>query len=105
MQDAQTLAAIDWAELAASGSGLLRLLVRRLPGEGRELPEQVELSPERGFEGDRWRRGSKRKPGMQVSLMSYAVACAVAGSEDPARLAEFGDNRHRDDLRHAAQGL
>lgn len=82
---------LDWAALSQTNKqqGRLHLLVRRLPEEGRETPEEVDLTIENGFPGDRWNLG-KKKVDSQITLMNWRVAEELG--RKPEKYPEFGDN-------------
>jgi MOSC domain-containing protein YiiM len=72
--------------------GTVRLLtVRREPGV-HETPNAVQITVERGLEGDRWSLALDRDPDResQVTLMNATVAELVAAGVQP--LHEAGDN-------------
>jgi MOSC domain-containing protein YiiM len=72
--------------------GTVRLLtVRREPGV-HETPQEVQITVERGLEGDRWALAIERDPDResQVTLMMAGVAELVAAGVQP--LHEAGDN-------------
>jgi hypothetical protein len=71
-------------------NGSVELIVFRLPGEGRALPERALLSPDGGLHGDRWALHPDRNPGAQITLMNIGVAQVVAGSRE--RVPLTGDN-------------
>ncbi len=85
----------DWwlARLARSpkDAGRVELCVLRPEHGARRLVDALELTPERGIEGDRWLVDPHRRAGNQVSLMNVHVLRAVAG-EDMERMALAGDN-------------
>lgn len=85
-----SLESVDWRGLA-KGPALrarVELIVCRLPGEARKLPDAARLSGEEGLEGDRW--GPADGAERQVTLINHAVARVLA--RDDARLPELGDN-------------
>jgi MOSC domain-containing protein YiiM len=65
----------EWlaADPAPRGSGEVRLICVRLGDGVHECPGQVELSLERGVEGDRWSAGEKPNLEAQVTLMNVRV--------------------------------
>ena len=70
--------------------GSVDMIVFRLPGEGRALPDRALVSPDSGLHGDRWALNPDRNPGAQITLMNAGVALAVAGNRERAPLS--GDN-------------
>lgn len=92
--DAATLAArLSALAAAPRDRGVVRLLVQRLPGEGRVRPARVELDRERGVVGDRWALADRPDPEDQVTLMRHDVARLLRDGDDPAIL---GDNLFAD---------
>lgn len=70
--------------------GALRLIcVRRAPGD-HSTPDAVQISVQRGLEGDRWRLADDPDREAQVTLMNATVAELVADGEQP--LHQAGDN-------------
>ena len=70
--------------------GRLECIVIRPAEDQREVLPFVQLSPERGVEGDRWVELGKIDPSDQVSLMNSRILRLIAGSEE--RMALAGDN-------------
>lgn len=70
-------------------SGRLDLVVCRLPGERRQLPDRVLLTPAGGVVGDRWAQGRSPDPAEQVAVMRADVARLMAHGQP---LGLFGDN-------------
>ncbi|HAH06778.1 MAG TPA: MOSC domain-containing protein [Elusimicrobia bacterium] len=83
-------ALLDIARSAPKREGVLKLIVLRLPGEGRSLPESARLSPGLGLEGDRWGLKADRVLSAEVSLMNARFIEAAA--ERPERRGLSGDN-------------
>jgi MOSC domain-containing protein YiiM len=78
------------AEPAPGGSGEVRLICVRL-GEGRhQCPDRVELTLERGVEGDRWAAAERPNPESQVTLMNARVLDLIRA--DGQALDTAGDN-------------
>jgi MOSC domain len=81
-----------WAEADAAphGHGTVELIcVRRAEGV-HETPDRVDVTVERGVEGDRWADGTKPDPEAQVTLMNVRVARLIA--RDGVPLDMTGDN-------------
>lgn len=74
---------------APGGAGRVHLLVVRVGGGVHEVRPRIELSPEGGIAGDRWR--ATPDPEAQVSLIDRRVVDAIAGDDD-ARRHLHGDN-------------
>ncbi|MFT7485900.1 MAG: MOSC domain-containing protein YiiM [Candidatus Paceibacteria bacterium] len=73
-------------------------LVIRPPEGGsgaRERVESIEVSVERGVQGDRWATDEERTGQDQISLVNIHVLESLAG-KDPDRCALSGDNLHVD---------
>lgn len=70
-------------------SGRLVLIVRKLEGGRREVPEQIHVSPDEGIPGDAWARRPERKPETQLTVMQADVAELLANGQP---LTLFGDN-------------
>jgi MOSC domain-containing protein YiiM len=80
-----------WTASPPVTSGVVHALVLRT-GDGRHsTPPQVEVSPEEGLHGDRWRGGATPDPESQVSLIEKRVLDLLVGG-DPERLHVPGDN-------------
>ena len=77
-------------------AGTVELIAVRPRARTRELLETAELDLERGVVGDRWGRGGRRNPDLQVTLMSARVAALVAGGNDPDSWAQAGDQLYVD---------
>jgi MOSC domain-containing protein YiiM len=78
------------AEPAPQGSGTVQLICVRLGDGAHECPDRVEVTPERGVEGDRWATGEKPNFGTQVTLMNVRVVELIA--TDGVPLHTPGDN-------------
>jgi len=78
-------------ELAPSPTdrGRVALIVIRVTGGRREVPDQVEVSADAGVKGDAWGRKPQRDPDMQIAVMQSAVAKLIANGQP---LTLFGDN-------------
>ena len=78
-------------ELARSPTdkGRVALIVRRVAGGRREIPDQVEVSGDAGVTGDAWGRKPQRDPEMQIAVMQADVAKLIANGQP---LTLFGDN-------------
>ena len=70
--------------------GVLEYIVLRLPDEQRASPQEAEVSPDSGLEGDRWARPNSSNPGAQISVMNSRFLRIIAGDDDRMPLA--GDN-------------
>ena len=70
--------------------GVLEYIVLRLPDEQRATPQEAEVSPDGGLEGDRWARPNRPNPGAQISVMNSRFLRIIAGDDDRMPLA--GDN-------------
>jgi MOSC domain-containing protein YiiM len=81
---------LEAARSAPKDEGLLKLIVLRLPGSGRSLPERAALVPGSGIEGDRWGLKTERSPSSEVSMMNARFIEAAAGSVE--RMSLSGDN-------------
>jgi MOSC domain-containing protein YiiM len=82
----------EWlaAEPAPRGVGTVRLICVRLGDGVHQTPERVEVTRDRGVEGDRWSLGERANPETQVTLMNVLVTELIAA--DGARLDTPGDN-------------
>ena len=78
------------AEPAPRGSGTVRLICVRLGDGVHECPERIEVTPERGVEGDRWFSGEDPDLDAQVTLANVRVVELIAGEGVP--LHAPGDN-------------
>ena len=88
MQD--TAHILDNVRASPKDSGVLKLIVLRLPNEQRRTPAQAVLSGSDGLEGDRWKLKANANPASQVSVMNARFLEAIAG--DAARRELAGDN-------------
>ena len=79
------------ASLAKPATGSVVMLVVRVGDGAHATPPRVELSPEGGVHGDRWRENEARNPEAQVSLIARRVAEALVDG-DVTRLHVPGDN-------------
>jgi MOSC domain-containing protein YiiM len=86
--DAHTL--VDLVRKSPKDDGVLKLIVLRLPNEGRRTPRQAVLSASDGVEGDRWKLKANANPLSQVSMMNARFLEAIAGEAQRMNLA--GDN-------------
>lgn len=77
-------------EPAPRRAGTVALLVLRQGSGVHQTPAEVELSPEGGVHGDRWREKEGRDLDEQVTLMNVRVTRLIAGTERPLHLP--GDN-------------
>ena len=73
--------------------GRVALVVRKVEGGVRELPERVRLDPERGIPGDAWGRRRHPDPVAQLAVMELAIAELIANGQ-PVALS--GDNLYLD---------
>jgi MOSC domain-containing protein YiiM len=78
------------AEPAPRGSGSVELICVRLGDGVHESPEQVEVTLERGVEGDRRALGERPNPEAQVTLMNVRVLELIRRDGTPRDTA--GDN-------------
>lgn len=83
---------LRWAaSRSAQRTGSVATLVARV-GKGKHAtPARVELTPEGGVDGDRWRSGEAPDPDAMVTLIDRRVA-EVLVDGDPERLHVPGDN-------------
>lgn len=93
----ELLAALPELRGAPSNVGHLRMIVRRLDRQQRELPECGELTTEAGLVGDRWMRTCDRRradgslnPDTQLTLMNVGMLDLLADGRERWPLA--GDN-------------
>jgi MOSC domain-containing protein YiiM len=86
--DSQAL--IDLVRASPKDSGVLKLIVLRLPNEQRLTTPQAALSAERGVAGDRWSLKTTANPLSQISVMNFRFLEAIAGAAERMNLA--GDN-------------
>lgn len=83
---------VRWqASLEKPATGSVVMLVVRVGDGAHATPARVELSPEGGVHGDRWRENEARLPEAQVSLIDRRVAEALVDG-DVTRLHVPGDN-------------
>ena len=75
--------------LAPKDSGQVALIVRRTGENAREILPQVQLSPDEGLPGDKWRTRPAPNPEAQLAVMRREVAELIANGQP---LALFGDN-------------
>ena len=87
---AQIEAKMNQAEQSPQDHGVLEHIVLRLPDEQRATPQEAEVSPDGGLEGDRWARPNSPNPGAQISVMNSRFLKIVAG--DDTRMPLAGDN-------------
>ena len=87
---AQIEAQMNQAEQSPQDHGVLEHIVLRLPDEQRAIPQEAEVSPDGGLEGDRWARPNSPNPGAQISVMNSRFLRIVAG--DDTRMPLAGDN-------------
>ena len=87
---AQIEAQMDQLAQSPQDLGVLEYIVLRLPDEQRATPQEAEVSPDGGLEGDRWARPISPNPGAQISVMNSRFLRIVAGDDDRMSLA--GDN-------------
>ncbi len=87
---AQIEAQMNQAEQSPQNDGVLEHIVLRLPDEQRATPQEAEVSPDGGLEGDRWARPNSPNPGAQISVMNSRFLRIVAG--DDTRMPLAGDN-------------
>jgi MOSC domain-containing protein YiiM len=78
------------AEPAPRGSGSVRLICVRRGGGVHECPDRVEVTLERGVEGDRWIDGENPVRDAQVTLMNVRVVELIRRDGQP--LDTPGDN-------------
>jgi MOSC domain-containing protein YiiM len=87
---AQIEAQMNQAEQSPQDQGVLEYIVLRLPDEQRATPQEAEVSPDGGLEGDRWARPNSPNPGSQISVMNSRFLRIIAG--DDTRMPLAGDN-------------
>lgn len=97
LSEGELLAALPELRNAPSELGYVRMIVRRLDQQQRELPECGELTTEAGLVGDRWVRTCDRRrpdgslnPDTQLTLMNIGMLDLLAGGKEHWPLA--GDN-------------
>ncbi len=78
------------AEQSPQDQGVLEYIVLRLPDEQRDTPQEAEVSPDGGIQGDRWARPNSPNPGAQISVMNSRFLRIIAG--DDTRMPLAGDN-------------
>jgi MOSC domain-containing protein YiiM len=83
-------ALLDAVRASPKDTGVLKLIVLRLPNEERKTPAQAVLDVERGVVGDRWSLKTNADPLVQVSVMNSRFLEAIAEETDRMNLA--GDN-------------
>ncbi len=83
-------AAVQRLHPGPKDGGSVEMIVFRLPGEGRALPDCALVSPDGGLHGDRWALNPDRNPDAQITLMNIGVAQVVAGARE--RVPLTGDN-------------
>jgi len=88
MQDVVRI--LDHVKASPKDSGVLKLIVLRLPDEQRQTPPRATLSVEHGVTGDRWSLKTSPDPLMQVSVMNSRFLEVIAGEVERMNLA--GDN-------------
>ena len=87
---AQIEAQMDQLAQSPQDLGVLEYIVLRLPDEQRATPQEAEVSPDGGLEGDRWARPNSPNPGAQISVMNSRFLRIIAG--DDTRMPLAGDN-------------
>ena len=88
-------AGLDEIRQAPRDRGVLRLIVRRLEMDGREVIEEGHLDPAHGLVGDTWKtRGRSSHPDRQLNIMNARAIALVAQSPD--RWALAGDQLYID---------
>jgi MOSC domain-containing protein YiiM len=88
-------AGLDEIRRAPKDRGVLRLIVRRLEVNGREVLKEGELDPAHGLVGDTWKtRGRSAHPDTQLNIMNARAIALVAQSPD--RWALAGDQLYID---------
>lgn len=86
----QIEAQMDQLAKSPQDLGLLECIVLRLPDEQRATPQEAEVSPNGGLDGDRWARPNSPNPSAQISVMNSRFLRIIAG--DSARMPLAGDN-------------
>lgn len=86
----QIEAQMNQAEQSPQDQGVLEYIVLRLPDEQRDTPQEAEVSPDGGIQGDRWARPNSPNPGAQISVMNSRFLRIIAG--DDTRMPLAGDN-------------
>ena len=81
---------MNQAEQSPQDQGILEYIVLRLPDEQRATPQEAEVSPDGGLQGDRWARPNSPNPGAQISVMNSRFLRIIAG--DDTRMPLAGDN-------------
>jgi MOSC domain-containing protein YiiM len=87
---ADSEAILDFVRASPRDNGALKLIVLRLPDEGRKTLEQATLSTERGVTGDQWGLKAHTNTGRQISVINARFLGAIAGSSE--RMPLSGDN-------------
>jgi MOSC domain-containing protein YiiM len=88
-------AGLDEIRQAPRDRGVLRLIVRRLEMDAREVLEEGHLDPAHGLLGDTWKtRGRASHPDRQLNIMNARAIALVAQSPD--RWALAGDQLYID---------
>ena len=87
---AQIEAQMDQLAQSPQDLGVLEYIVLRLPDEQRATPQEADVSPDGGLEGDRWARPNSPNPGAQISVMNSRFLRVIAG--DDTRMPLAGDN-------------
>ena len=86
----QIEAQMDQLTQSPQDLGILEYIVLRLPDEQRATPQEAEVSPDGGLEGDRWARPNSPNLGAQISVMNSRFLRIIAG--DDTRMPLAGDN-------------
>ena len=87
---AQIEAEMDQLAQSPQDLGVLEYIVLRLPDEQRAAPQEAEVSPDSGLEGDRWAQPNSPNPRAQISVMNSRFLRIIAG--DDTRMPLAGDN-------------
>jgi hypothetical protein len=87
-------AGLDEIRRAPKDRGVLRLIVRRLEVDAREVLEEGHLDPAHGLVGDAWKTRRSARPDMQLNIMNARAIALVAQSPD--RWALAGDQLYID---------
>jgi MOSC domain-containing protein YiiM len=88
-------AGLDEIRQAPRDRGVLRLIVRRLELDAREVLEEGHLDPAHGLVGDTWKtQGRSSRPDRQLNIMNARAIALVAQSPD--RWALAGDQLYID---------
>ena len=86
----QIEAQMDQLAQSPQDLGVLEYIVLRLPDEQRATPQEADVSPDGGLQGDRWARPNSPNPGAQISVMNSRLLRIIAG--DDTRMPLAGDN-------------